>query len=264
MTNKLSLSKSVESVSPARPAPRSSGDAQSASTIRVLCVDDHAVLVQGLRAQFSIEGRIEVVSHLTSAENLVEEAQRLLPDVVILDIEMPGADAFETADRLKRACPEVKVIVLSAHVRDAFITACYAAGVRAYFAKSDELEDIVKGIYQVVQSRTASFILGPKVTERCRPEGTRLGKGAGADKSGEGWSVVAGGGAKTLLSSLTDREAASLRMIGKGLSRTQIAEQLCRSVKTIDGHQMRMTKKLGITTRNDLMRFSIREGLAEA
>ncbi len=72
------------------------------------------------------------------------------------------------------------------------------------------------------------------------------------------------GAPMTLLSSLTSREAEILRLIGKGLSRVQIGAQLCRSVKTVDGHQDRMMKKLGIVTRADLMRFAIREGLAQA
>src|SRR5690349_3888626 len=90
--------------------------------LRVLCVDDHAVLVEGLQARFAIRGEIEVVGSLPTAERLVEEVTRLRPDVVVLDIEMPGPDAFEMTDRLKRRHPEVRVIVLSAHVRDAYIS----------------------------------------------------------------------------------------------------------------------------------------------
>jgi DNA-binding NarL/FixJ family response regulator len=225
----------------------------------VLCVDDHAVLVEGLKAQFAIDGGIEVVGRLATAARLVEEVARLRPAAVLLDIEMPGPDAFEMADRLKRAHPEVRVIVLSAHVRDAFISASFAAGASAYFAKSDELEDIVRGIHEVMRSKSGSFVLGPKVRERCRPLPNSKHAGGGQDMS-----VMRVGAPMTLLASLTSREAEVLRLIGKGLSRTQIAAQLCRSPKTIDGHQDRMMKKLGIPARADLMRFAIREGLAEA
>jgi DNA-binding NarL/FixJ family response regulator len=162
---------------------------------------------------------------------------------VLLDIEMPGPDAFEMADRLKRAHPDVRVIILSAHIRDAFISASFSAGACAYFAKSDELEDIVLGIHEVMRSRSPSFILGPKVRERCRPIGRRPARGGG---TGDDTSVMRMGAPMTLLASLTSREAEILRLIGKGLSRTQIATQLCRSAKTIDGHQDRMMKKLGI------------------
>ena len=270
MTSQRTMSRHVPSpvevIAPARSEPTAAvasrpGGAVSAA-IRVLCVDDHAVLIEGLKAQFSIDGRIEVVGTLSSAEHLIDEAERLKPDVVLLDIEMPGPDAFETADRLKRVCPEVRVIVLSAHIRDAFITASYAAGARGYFAKSEELEDIVRGIYDTVQGRSGSFILGPKVRERCRPV-LAAGESTAYQHAGTNQARSETSGPKTLLSSLTAREVEILRMIGKGLSRTQIAEQLCRSVKTVDGHQERIIKKLGIKSRADLMRFSIREGLAE-
>ena len=240
--------------------PESNGIASHA--IRVLCVDDHPLLIEGLKAQFAITGAIEVVGRLTSAARLFEEVEHLRPDAVLMDIEMPGPDAFEMADRLKRAHPKVRIFFLSAHIRDAFISASFAAGASAYFAKSDELEDIVSGIREVMQSRAGTFVLGPKVRERCRPmEASPMSSRAhdlrdDADSSSRPPT--------TLLSSLSAREVEILRLIGKGLSRTQIAEQLCRSVKTVDGHQDRMMKKLGIAARADLMRFAIREGLAQA
>lgn len=250
--------------SPLNGAEDPSSEVSVSHAIQVLCVDDHAVLVEGLKAQFAIEGKIEVVGRLATASRLLAEVERLRPDVVLLDIEMPGPDAFEMADRLKHAHPEVRVVILSAHIRDAFISASFAAGAAGYFAKSDEIEDIVRGIHDVMRSRTGTFILGPKVLERCRPL-TDPKSHAPAQKSDGG---PAGGMYEskptTRLSSLTPREAEILRMIGKGLSRHQIASQLCRSAKTIDGHQKRLMTKLGIPSRSDLIRFAIREGLSQA
>jgi DNA-binding NarL/FixJ family response regulator len=243
---------------------RPNGETVVSHAIRVLCVDDHAVLVEGLKAQFAIDGGIEVVGRLATAARLVEEVQRLRPGAVLLDIEMPGPDAFEMADRLKQSHPTVRVIVLSAHIRDAFISASFAAGVCAYFAKSDELEDIVRGIHEVMRSPGGTFVLGPKVRERCRPVPSRKKSAPGSSSARSNASVMRLGAPMTLLESLTSRESEILRLIGKGFSRIQIAEQLCRSVKTIDGHQDRMMKKLGIAARADLMRFAIREGLAQA
>ena len=230
--------------------------------MRVLCIDDHDVLVEGLKARFAVEGGIEVVGRLGTAARMAEEVDRLRPDVVMLDIEMPGPDAFEMTDRMRHRHPGVKVIVLSAHVRDAYISASFRAGVCAYFAKSDELSDIISGIHEVTRTRTGSFILGPKVRERCRPVPVRKAIGDGGRK--DVTYDMRTGSPITLIDSLTPREAEILRLIGKGLSRTQIAAQLCRSAKTIDAHQGRMMKKLGIAARADLMRFAIREGLAQA
>lgn len=218
--------------------------------VRVLCVDDHAVLVEGLKAQFSIERRIQVVGRLASAEKLIEEVRRLHPDVVLLDIEMPGPDAFEMASRLRDLHPSVRVIFLSAHIRDAFISSAFKSGAWGYFAKSDDLEEISKGVVEVAMSHAGVFVLGPKVKHRCQVS-------EGQPKAApEGQPPIA-------LSSLSDRELAILRLIGKGLSRVEIAKQLSRSAKTVDGHHERIMKKLGIHSRAELMRFAIREGIAE-
>ncbi len=238
--------------------------AVASHAIGVLCVDDHAVLVEGLRAQFAIDKTIEVLGRLATAAKLEEEVQRLRPAVVLLDVEMPGPDAFEMARRLKHSHPMVRIIVLSAHIRDAIISASFTAGISGYFAKSDELEDIVAGIHEVMRAKQGSFVLGPKVRELCKPLAKRTTvrrPGAGAADAGEGGSASA---PVTLLATLTPCEAEVLRLIGKGLPRDEIAAQLCRSVKTVDGHQDRIRKKLGISARADLMRLAIREGLASA
>lgn len=221
--------------------------------IRVLCVDDHAVLVEGLRAQFAIDNRIRVVGSLPTAEKLLEECAKLRPDLALLDIEMPGPDVFEMADRLRQVNPAVRSVFLSAHIRDGYLAAAYKCGGWGYFAKGDELEDIVSGILEVARSANGTFALGPKVRERCKPAPA---DGAGPGRTGER--------IKTPVDGLSHREIEVLRLIGKGLSRTQIAAELSRSAKTIDGHQDRIMKKLAISSRADLMRFAIREGFAEA
>lgn len=226
--------------------------------IRVLCVDDHAVLIEGLRAQFAIQGRIRIVGSLDSAANLLEETARLNPDVVLLDIEMPGPDVFEMADRLRHQHPRVRFIFLSAHIRDGCLAAAYKCGAWGYFAKGDDLEDIVAGVGEVARSADGTFVMGPKVRERCRP--APHGPAAGARRARAGDDARPA----TPLASLSPREVEILRLIGKGLSRTQIARELSRSAKTIDGHQERMMKKLKLPSRVELVRFAIREGFAEA
>jgi two-component system, NarL family, response regulator NreC len=244
--------------------------------VRVLCVDDHAILVEGLKAQFALDHQITCAGYLSSATTLLKEVSRLKPHIVLLDIEMPGADVFECADQLHHLHPQVRFIFLSAHVRDGYLAAAYKCGASGYFAKGDELEDIISGIKEVAHSVEGIFVMGPKVLERCQPSRTGviaarsqtrdkphrggepdIAGGANGDGRGEG-------GPKTHLESLTAREVEVLRLIGKGCSRHDIAHELSRSAKTIDGHQERILKKLDVETRSDLMRFAIREGLAEA
>lgn len=239
-----------------KPVPHaqpSDADSNGGTGVRVLCVDDHAVLVEGLRAQFATDGRIRLVGRLESAEKLLEEVSRLHPDVVILDIEMPGPDVFEMADRLRRMHPEVRFVFLSAHVRDGYLASAYKCGAWGYFSKGDDLEEIVNGIMEVARNTGGTFVMGPKVRDRC-------GKVSDAAREASPNSDSQA----TLLDGLTPREVEILRLIGKGKSRSEIAAELCRSAKTIDGHQERMLRKLGLASRADLMRFAIREGFAEA
>jgi DNA-binding NarL/FixJ family response regulator len=218
------------------------------SKIRILCVDDHAFLVEGLRARFATEHDLECVGRLPTADALVPEIKRLQPDIVLLDIEMPGTDAFEAARDVKRVYPDVKVIFFSAYVKDHYVSAAFKAGAWGYFSKSDDTDAIVQGLRKVA---AGEFAFGPKVAERVQPaKGGRRPTAAAAPPS--------------KLDALTAREQEVLRLIGRGLSRTEIADILCRSPKTVDGHREKIMQKLDIHDRGELVHFAIREGLVEA
>ncbi len=223
---------------------------QSKTKIRVLCVDDHAFLVEGLRTRFEMEDDLECVGRLPSAENLLEEVESNRPDVVVLDIEMPGPDPFEMADELRRRFPSVKTVILSAYVRDHYISAAFRAGVWGYFCKGDEAGEIIDGLRRIM---AGEFATSAKVAERCQPVKARSRAGRVA--------TMAPPASK--LDQLTAREQEVLRLIGKGRTRSEIAETLHRSPKTIDGHRECIMQKLDIHDRGELVRFAIREGLAE-
>lgn len=214
--------------------------------IRILCVDDHAFLIDGLKARFDLEKDFELVGRLSTTEHLVREVQRLRPDIVLLDIEIPGPDPFEAAEEIRRLHPDTRVVILSAYVRDQYVSSAFRAGCWGYFSKSDEGDAIVNGLRAVAAGR---FTLGPKVEERCKP-------------------VVAARGRTdaptTRLDTLTERELEILRLIGRGMTRVEIARTVCRSPKTIDGHREKIMQKLDIHDRAELVRFAIREGLVEA
>lgn len=220
--------------------------------IRILCVDDHAFLVDGLRTRFEMENDLTCVGSLDSAEALVDEVRRLKPDIVLLDIEMPGPDPFEKAGELRRLSPNTKVVILSAYVRDHYITAALQAGAWGYFSKSDEASVIVDGIRQAARGE---FAFGETVKQRCQEAVSKTSRGFKNGKLVPPASRLEG---------LTSREQEVLRLIGKGHSRRDIASMLCRSPKTIDGHRESIMRKLGIRDRAELVRFAIREGLVEA
>jgi len=215
--------------------------------IKILCVDDHAFLVDGLKAKFDLEPNLECVGRLPTAEDLIPEVERLKPDIVLLDIEMPGPDPFEAAADIKARFPQTKVIILSAYVRDHYISAAFKAGVWGYFCKSDDTNEIVRGIRKVA---SGEFAFGPKVAERCRPT-----KGDANQPEG--------GVPESKLDVLSKREQEVLRLIGRGMSRVEIAKSISRSPKTVDGHRERIMAKLDLHSTAELVRFAIAEGVAE-
>lgn len=219
--------------------------------IRVLCVDDHAFLIDGLDARFELEHDIECVGRLLNADGLIDHVAQRRPNVVLLDIEMPGPDPFEAISELQRRHETVRVIMLSAYIRDQYISAAFKAGAWGYISKSDDGSQIIDGIRKVASGQ---FALGPKVESRVQPTGSK--------RSGASRRNLASPNGK--LDALTSRELEVLRLIGKGMQRAEIAKALHRSPKTIDGHREAIMRKLNIHDRGELVRFAIREGLVEA
>jgi DNA-binding NarL/FixJ family response regulator len=215
--------------------------------IRVLCADDHPLLVEGIRARLEFEPNLELVGELTSADNLVAQAEKHAPDIVLMDVAMPGLDPFVAATELRRRLPETKTVFLSAHIRDHYLDAAFRAGAWGYLYKGDDMEEIVKALKRVAEGE---YVFSPHVLERVRVQ-RPAGKPDAAKQSSK-------------LDALTPTETQVLRMMGKGLSRTQIAETLHRSVKTIDTHRAAIMKKLDIHDRTELAVFAIREGLIDA
>ncbi len=212
------------------------------SQIRVLCVDDHAFLAEGLRSKINLEPDMEFVGWLPDATNLIHEAKERQADVVTVDVEMPGPDPFESIKELHRRHPEIKAIVLSAYVRDRYVDAAVDAGAWGYISKGDHPDHIVAAIHRVVQGR---FALGPSVEERVPVPKAKKDKPTSRSQL------------------LTARESQILRMIGRGMSRGEIAKEIFRSQKTVDAHQQSIMKKLGIHDRVELVRYAIREGIVE-
>ena len=215
--------------------------------LRVLCVDDHPVLVEGIRARLKLESKLELVGELASADNLVAETKKCKPDIVLMDVAMPGLDPFVAATDLRRHCPEVKTVFLSAHIRDHYLDAAFRAGAWGYLYKGDDIEEIVQAIPRVARGE---YVFSSRVLERVRVLGVADRPGAQRRSS--------------KLDTLTPTELQVLRLIGQGLSRTRIAQTLHRSVKTVDTHRAAIMKKLDIHGRTELAVFAAREGLVDS
>ncbi len=171
------------------------------NAIRVYCVDDHEFLHQGLEARFELESDIECVGHAECADGIVARVLEAKPDVVLLDLEMPGADPFAAIEDLRQQCPDVRVLILSAFIRDHFIDQAIDRGAWGYFSKGDAPESVVEGIRWVANGKTA---FGSDVLARVhRPVGATESDDAGGSK----------------LRRLTPRELEVLRLVGRGKAR---------------------------------------------
>ncbi len=213
---------------------------------RILCVDDHAFVVAGLTARLEFEPDLRVVGWLDRADDLVREVRRSGAQIVVLDIDMPGADTFEALAELSEQCPQVRTILLSAYVRDHYIDRAFEAGAWGYLSKSDSPDAVVAGIRSVMHGEPC---FGAGVACRSHPH----------DRHAVGRHATT----RSKLSLLTARERQILRMIARGMSRTAIAQELNRSPNTVDNHRKSIMRKLGISDRTELVRYAIAEGLVE-
>jgi two-component system response regulator NreC len=213
--------------------------------IRVFCVDDHEFLSDALRARLALTEDLEFVGWMPTAQGLLAKVKETRADIVLLDLQMPGPDPFEAIGDLRRRYPETKVLVLSAYVRDHYFESAVEAGAWGYLSKGDKPESLVEAIRKAARGE---FAFSPEVEERCWIA-KRPGLGTIPKTS--------------RLSGLTNREQQVLRLIGKGMSRADIARVLHRSPKTVDAHQSAIMNKLDIHDRVDLVRYAIRERLVE-
>lgn len=212
--------------------------------IRLLCVDDHRFIIEGLSARAKSEPDIEFVGTLASADELVSEVARLRPDVVLLDLDMPGCSPLDAMAESLRRAPATRFVVLTAYLRDVNLSAAIRLGAAGFFSKNDTPTAIFEGIRRAAEGGSA---FGTDVTERMQSL-----KGAGTDAA-----------VSTRLDQLSPRELEVLRLIGRGMSRAEIAKRLFRALKTVDAHHTSIMRKLDIHDRAELTRFAIREGLVE-
>ncbi len=210
--------------------------------IRILIADDHAFVREGTRRILEQEPDLEVVAEAGDGEEAVKLSCDLKPDVVLVDVAMPRLDGIEATRRIKAQCPAVAVLVLSAYDDDQFIFGLLEAGAAGYLLKSVRGLEIVDAIRAV---HAGESVLHPSVARKV------LNRFAGV--SGKQRD-------KKSLDLLTEREMEVLRMVTKGLSNKDIADGLCLSVRTIQGHLANIFNKLRVSSRTEAVVHALKEG----
>jgi DNA-binding NarL/FixJ family response regulator len=216
-------------------------------SVTIVMADDHAVVRESLSAYLGSTPDLRVVAAVPDGEKAVEAVARHAPNIVLLDIDMPGMGAFEVAQLIKRRWPATRIVMLSAFFNDRYIEQALAAGASGYITKTESAENLVRAIREV--SAGAAYF-SPAVRGRLvvGDAGVRLSESAG----------------NTRASQLSARELEVLRYVSRGMANKEIATSLHLACRTVDHHIARLMHKLDLHGRVALARFAVREGLAEA
>jgi len=212
--------------------------------IRVMIVDDHAILRTGLKMLVNAQSDMEVVSEAPDGEKAVQEARETKPDVTLLDLTMPRAGGMRALQELARSCRATRVLVLTMHDDPAYLRTALAAGASGYLLKRAvdvELLAAIRAVHRggtFVDPRLASVLVEDVLAKK----GTKTGPARPT-------------------SILSERELQVLRLVARGYTSAQIAKQIAVGVKTVETYRSRLTEKLGLRTRSDIIRFAVQMGL---
>ncbi len=210
-------------------------------TIRVMLVDDHPIVRQGVRSVLANHPDIEVVGEADGASSLFANLEALKPNVILLDVRMPGPNGIEITQRLKREHPEIKIIVLSTYDEDEFLLGALRAGAEGYLLKSASAQVLASAIRQVGQGER---LLSPTLVSKVMREFQELSKDKARADSG-----------------LTDQELQVLRMIAAGATNKEIAEKLYWSEVTVKRKVQDILEKMGVANRAQAVAEAAKRGL---
>jgi DNA-binding NarL/FixJ family response regulator len=206
---------------------------------RVLLGDDHVLILSGVRA--TLEPRFEVVGQATDGRALLDAAESLRPDIVVMDISMPSLNGFEVARQLRQNLPSTAVVFLSQHLSPAYLKQALAIGVSGYVLKSETTDELEPALLAALKGE---IFTSPRFGEDI------LSKFQNRN-----------GGLNREMADLTDRQRQILQLLVEGRSNKEIATALNLSVKTIEFHRAKIMNKLGAQTAAELSRMAIRLGM---
>lgn len=209
---------------------------------RVLIVDDHAMLRSGLRMLIDSQSDMHVVGEAGTLREAIERAQSATPDVITLDLSMPGSQGIIGIPRLKEAAPEAKILVLTMHDDPAYVRSAVAMGAVGYVVKSAADSELISAVRAVARGGIFVDIQN-------------------ASSIGHVFPGTDGERAKTPLDSLSTREREVLTEVAKGYTNQQIADRSGLSVKTVESYRARLMTKLGLKSRADLTRLAVESGI---
>ncbi len=207
--------------------------------VKILIVDDHAILRDGIRALLGVHDQIDVVGEASDGHECIEKALESEPDVILMDLVMPGMDGLEATRRIRKKMPKVKVLFLTQYESKEYVQSAIKAGAHGYIPKKAVGSELLKAIYTVVQG---DYYLYPS-TVASLVDGYI--KSSDSDPYGR----------------LTGREREILKLIAEGHTSRKISEMLHISLKTVQGHRAKVMGKLNIHNQTELIKYAMHKGL---
>jgi two-component system, NarL family, response regulator NreC len=208
--------------------------------IRILLADDHAVVRQGFRLILGAQPDMEIVGEAGNGREAVEQAEKLSPDLLVMDVAMPELNGIEATRRLASSRPHIRVLALSMHKDAVYVREILRAGARGYLLKDAVDKDLLAAVRAVAQG---DGYLSPGVSEAVLSDYRKH--------------------VTNPIDLLSSREREVLQMIAEGLTNKEIATKLNLSVYTVDAHRGRVMEKLNLHSTGELVRFAIRNGLID-
>lgn len=215
------------------------------SKTKILICDDHLVVIDGIKRVLSDHPEFEVVGEALEGNQAVEQAESLRPDIVIMDISMPGLNGVEATLQIKKLCPDIRIIVFTMHSNKEFVIDLFRAGISGYVMKKDPTSDLILALKAVKQGGTYLSTTTPGILLSHMKE-LEQGK---SDKDG--------------FESLSLREREIFRLLAEGMPIKKIASQLYISPKTVGSHKYNIMGKLDASTMTDVVKIAIKKNLIQ-
>lgn len=217
---------------------------KKARRLRILLADDHELVRRGIRGLLNTKRKWRIVGEAGDGLDAIDKARKLKPDIVILDIDMPNLNGLEATPKIREAAPGAKIVALTLHESGEMVRRALDAGAHGFVLKSDLADRLVTALNEITHAKR---FLTPKASDIVLREFISGENGQGGEGSP---------------SALTRREAEVIRLLAGGKANKEIAVALGISVRTAEAHRANITKKLGLHSLAEVIRYAIRLGLA--
>ncbi len=206
--------------------------------LKILIAEDHQTVREGVKLLVDSQPDMEVVGEAGDGEIAIDEAIRLAPDILVMDISMPNLNGLKATKRLRMVSPQIKILILTRHTDDGYLQQLLGAGANGYVLKQSAPNELINAIRTIAAGNS---YLDPSLTRKVMGGYANRATSLRGEAKGE----------------LTDRESEVLRLISFGYSNKEIGTKLDLSVKTIEAHKSNAMRKLGISSRIDIVRYAI-------